>query len=245
MLDRCVDSTGRTAHTRHMLWAFVELLLGTGLRVSEAQWLQIGHLEFRSQTDRHKQSWHEGPETWEDANGLMGFKHSELPILDGAPASFRIRVASDNPGLKHADHARIVIPAHYYSEVLFHHLYYLSAKVDELTGTRTEDPLGLPPQQYLFINLDGSRTKSFANGFRSLMNAAKSARYPDGLLRYEGKARSLTSLRHTYASKQIEAGATANGLGFLADNMGTSAEMLRKHYGQVLHELKADDLQLY
>lgn len=55
---------------------------------------------------------------------------------------------------------------------------------------------------------------------------------------------SLSCIRHTYASKQIEVGATRNGLGLLADNMGTSQEMLRKHYSQELHELNAADLQM-
>lgn len=183
-------------------------------------------------------------ETWDD-DGLVGVKYSALPMEDGKLMGFRVRVASDNPGLKDIDHARLVIPAYYYSEVLYHHLAYLAGHIEQITGQSVEDPLELPAEQFLFVNYDGSRTKSFRNGFGSLLDSSKSSKYPDGLRMRDGKTRPLTSLRHTYASKQIEAGATANGLGFLADNMGTSTDMLRKHYAQVLNELKADDLQRY
>jgi integrase len=242
--EQCVMSSGRTAHCRMMLWAFIELMLGTGIRVSEAYWLQAKHLEFRPISDIRQAQYDNAPETWED-DGLVGFKYSALPTQDGKLMSFRVRVAPDNPGLKDVDHARLVIPTYYYSEVLYQHLAYLAGHIEKITGQIVEDPLELPPEQFLFVNYDGSRTKSFRNGFESLLDSSKSNKYPRGLRMRDGKTRPLTSLRHTYASKQIEAGATANGLGFLADNMGTSTEMLRKHYAQVLNELKADDLQKY
>jgi len=242
--EQCVMSTGRTAHCRMMLWAFIELMLGTGIRVSEAYWLQAKHLEFRPISDIRQEEYDSAPETWED-EGLLAFKYLALPTQDGKLMGFRVRVAADNPGLKDIDHARLVIPAFYYSEVLYQHLAYLAGHIEKITGQTVEDPLELPPEQFLFVNYDGSRTKSLRNGFQSLLDSSNSSKYPKGLRMREGKTRPLTSLRHTYASKQIEAGATANGLGFLADNMGTSTEMLRKHYAQVLNELKADDLQKY
>jgi len=62
------------------------------------------------------------------------------------------------------------------------------------------------------------------------------------LLYHDGKKRSLTSLRHTYASERIEA-RTAD-LKSIADNMGTTVEMLYKHYSQEIRELRAADLQV-
>lgn len=102
-----------------------------------------------------------------------------------------------------------------------------------------------PADFFLFPRPDGERIQSIRGGFESLLNAAISPEFPNGLKLKDGKNRTLTSIRHTYASKQIEAGATKNGLGFLADNMGTSTEMIRKHYGQALRELRVDDLQNY
>jgi hypothetical protein len=63
-----------------------------------------------------------------------------------------------------------------------------------------------------------------------------------GLLYHDGKKRSLTSLRHTYASERIEA--RAADLKPIADNMGTTIEMLNKHYAQEIRELRAADLQV-
>lgn len=59
--EQCVASSGRTAHCRMMLWAFIELILGTGIRVSEAHWLQAKHLEFRPLSDVQQEEWDKGP----------------------------------------------------------------------------------------------------------------------------------------------------------------------------------------
>ncbi|GAB5447931.1 MAG: hypothetical protein Gyms2KO_28040 [Gymnodinialimonas sp.] len=158
---------------------------------------------------------------------------------------FRIRVGTDNPGLKHPDHSRVVIPTLTYSEALIQQLGFVQQRLHELGMVNDEAPLKLPQDRYVFIKYDGSRAASYSKGFNSLLDRSKSPEFPGGLRMREGRNRPLTSLRHTYASKQIEAGATRNGLGFLADNMGTTPEMLRKHYAQVLQELNADDLQNY
>ena len=63
-----------------------------------------------------------------------------------------------------------------------------------------------------------------------------------GLLYHDGRKRSLTSLRHTYASERIEA--RAADLKSIADNMGTTVDMLHKHYSQEIRELRASDLQV-
>lgn len=74
--------------------------------------------------------------------------------------------------------------------------------------------------------------------------ASRSDEYPNGFTHIDGEKISLSCIRfHTYASKQIEAGASKNGLGLLADNMGTSIDMIRRHYAQELRELRAADLQ--
>jgi hypothetical protein len=62
------------------------------------------------------------------------------------------------------------------------------------------------------------------------------------LLYHNGKRRSLTSIRHTYASERIEA--QKADLKSIADNMGTTIDMLNKHYAQEIRELRAADLQV-
>lgn len=101
----------------------------------------------------------------------------------------------------------------------------------------------LPPDQHLFIDQDCNKVNSLGKGFAGLLKSCVSDIFPDGLKNVDGESYSLSCFRPTYASQQIEAGATANGLGFLADNMGTSPEMIRKHYGQIINELHAQELQ--
>jgi len=128
-----------------------------------------------------------------------------------------------------------------FSEVFIHHLSFLAA---EVVGCKPTQWQKLPKEQNLFCHPNGRKVVSLRNGFESLMADAKSDEYPDGLKMIGGKSHTLSSFRHTYASLQIESGATSNGLGFLAANMGTSEEMLRKHYAQILHELRSDELQM-
>jgi integrase len=87
----------------------------------------------------------------------------------------------------------------------------------------------------VFCHPDGRRIKSFDHGFDEVLDALN-------LSHYNGKRRSLTSIRHTYASERIEA--RKADLKAIADNMGTTVEILKKHYDQELRELRAADLQV-
>jgi hypothetical protein len=98
-----------------------------------------------------------------------------------------------------------------------------------------ERPDQLPPDVWLFSHLDGRRIKSFDNGFDDVLKGL-------GFLYHNGKKRSLTSIRHTYASERIEVRKAE--LKAIADNMGTTLEMLYRHYSQEIRELRAADLQV-
>jgi integrase len=233
------------AYQRHLLYYYVMFLFGTGIRVSEANWLQIKHLELLPATEKHQSEWESLPSLQEVTEEDQAIRASLLPLVNGKLQRFRIHIAADNPGLKQRTHARDVIPTKMTSEhigLLIDFIYYnLPSKL--LKGANS--PFMLPGDVYLFPQKDGSRTKSFYRSFEAALRAAKSPTYPNGLTYRDGSKRSLSSIRHTYASLQIEAGATRNGIGVLADNMGTSTEMIRRHYGQALKETRAEDLQLY
>lgn len=237
-IERCVMATGHTRFYRHVLWGLLELLYGTGLRVSEAMWLQRRHLVLYPVTEKNQKSWDEGPDEWENEDGTLGFAATSFPVIDGKLMELRVVVSPDNQGLKQADHARTVIPTRNFSEVFAHHMGFIS---EQLHGFG--DWFSMPDDQFLFPKPDGERIGSMRRAFEKLLAASVSSESPNGLKLKDGRPRTLGSIRHTYASKQIETGATRDGLGFLADNMGTSTEMIRKHYGQVLRELRADDLQ--
>jgi integrase len=233
------------AYQRHLLYYYVMFLFETGIRVSEANWLQVKHLELLPATEQHRREWDSLPSLEEVTDEDQAIRASLLPLVNGKLQRFRIHVAEDNPALKQRIHARDVIPTKMASErigLLLDFLYHnLPGKILRGAGSA----FALPGDLYLFPQKDGSRTKSFYRSFEAALRAAKSATYPTGLTYRDGSKRSLSSIRHTYASLQIEAGATRNGIGTLADNMGTSTEMIRRHYGQALKETRADDLQLY
>jgi hypothetical protein len=56
-------------------------------------------------------------------------------------------------------------------------------------------PDQLPPDIWLFCHPDGKRIKSFENGFDKVVSDV-------GLLHHDGRKRSLTSIRHSYASRE-------------------------------------------
>ena len=86
----------------------------------------------------------------------------------------------------------------------------------------------------LFANKGGDDIHTFEVGFRNLMTAANldTDRH--------GNARTLYSLRHTYATFRLLYGGTDVYL--LSRNMGTSVNMIEQHYGHVSTTLAADKL---
>ncbi len=83
--------------------------------------------------------------------------------------------------------------------------------------------IGATPEkdEFVFCHSNGNAVGSFKKGFTQILTANH--------LRtdMEGNNRTLYSLRHTYATFRIEEGAPHY---LIAQNMGTSIEMLEKHY---------------
>lgn len=81
------------------------------------------------------------------------------------------------------------------------------------------------PDDYVFVRRDGEPILRFTNGFNALLEAANLTR--DNY----GDKRTPYSLRHTYATFALIEGRVS--VYTLAVNMGTSVEMIEKHYGHV------------
>lgn len=230
----------KSAWSRKMLNLFCHFLHGTGIRVSEAMYLQIRDIVRVPEGEEAGKAYAAllSASYLRDGSPHLGPDEREETIrkIVAARTEFRIEIRPDNPGLKQPIHARRVIPLPYMQEVIQVLLMHL---VRGLTPTAKGDARGirdLPRELWLWCDPSGRRIHSFSRGFDALLTDTQ-------LLTRDAKKRSLTSIRHTYASERIEAGATAAGLTMLAVNMGTSTEMLRKHYAQVLHELDAASLQ--
>jgi len=222
---------------RIMLFYFVITLHGTGLRVAEATRLQVKHLkrvpENAARSDAYRSQ-------LELAVG-RGDKHlSKLDrgkMIDDAVSKlyeYRVLVEADNQ-LKHYTHRRTVVPL---IEMTSHFdqlqtILVLNLPAEIIGDIERADHL--PPDVWLFSHLDGRRIKSFDNGFDEVLKSL-------GFLYHNGKKRSLTSIRHTYASERIEVRKAE--LKAIADNMGTTLEMLYRHYSQEIRELRAADLQI-
>ena len=222
---------------RIMLFFFVRTLHGTGLRVAEAMRLKVKHLRRVAEDAARQEAYRK------EIQLAVGREDKNLSELDSAKIitdalsqlyQYRVLVTSDNQ-LKHYSHERNVIPLIEMTTYFDQLLSILLANLPEniIGGAKQSDQL--PPDIWLFCHPDGTRIKSFDNGFDEVLADLRS-------LHHDGKKRSLTSLRHTYASERIEA-RTAD-LKSIADNMGTTVEMLYKHYAQEIRELRAADLQV-
>ncbi|MEI8394530.1 MAG: hypothetical protein WCF85_07335 [Rhodospirillaceae bacterium] len=85
----------------------------------------------------------------------------------------------------------------------------------------------------IFVDYDGSDLKSLSRGFSALLKEA------DLYLDERGKMRDAYCLRHFYATERLLAGV---GIYTLAENMGTSVQMIERHYGHLKPEQAAIEL---
>src|SRR6516225_8622487 len=222
---------------RIMLLYFVMTLHGTGLRVAEAMRLKVKHLRCVAEDAARQEAYQK------QLTLAVGREDKNLSELDRTKVmqdalsqlyQYRVLVRSDNQ-LKHYTHERNVIPLIEMTTYLDQLLSILLMNLPERMIGDAKRPDQLPPDIWLFCHPDGKRIKSFDNGFDEVLSDL-------GLLYHDGRKRSLTSLRHTYASERIEA--RAADLKSIADNMGTTVDMLHKHYSQEICELRASDLQV-
>jgi len=91
-----------------------------------------------------------------------------------------------------------------------------------------------PPQdEYVFCHRTGEPILKMSKGFDSLL------KYCDLTYDNKGNKRTLYSLRHFYATQRLSEEVSPY---LLASNMGTSVEMLERHYGQIVNQLVAKEI---
>lgn len=95
--------------------------------------------------------------------------------------------------------------------------------------------LGVSPKltEHVFVHPDGTQIKSMKRSFYSLLDFAGVPR------ERHGKPRTMYSLRHFYATQRLSNEVSPF---LLATQMGTSVEMLEKHYGHVVTSSLAKQL---
>lgn len=224
---------------RGMLFFFVMTLHGTGLRVAEAMRLKVKHLRRVPENAARLEEYRRESELKALANESEASRERRRRITNNViedAYDYRVIVTSDNQ-LKHYSHQRNVVPTLDMRGRFDQHLIILGTNfLDNFYGWDVRAGLErLPPDMWLFCHQDGARIKSFSHGFDEVLEECD-------LLYRDGKRRSLTSLRHTYASERIES--RGADLKTIADNMGTTIDMLNKHYAQEIRELRAADLQV-
>ena len=106
--------------------------------------------------------------------------------------------------------------------------------VKRLYDLRKQELNDNPPyDSFVICNRDGSPIGSLKKGFESLL------RFCDLEFSSKGEKRTLYSLRHFYATQRLSEEVSPY---LLARNMGTSVEMLERHYGQVVNDLVAAEI---
>jgi integrase len=103
----------------------------------------------------------------------------------------------------------------------------LEIRKKELGGKKPKE------NDFIFCNRDGLPIGSFKTSFNRLIDEAEVACDSHGV------RRSIYSLRHTYATFRLQEGVHQF---ILAKNMGTSTEMLEKHYGHTSNVASAAEL---
>lgn len=100
-----------------------------------------------------------------------------------------------------------------------------------------EDEQGKPPKPNdpVLFNRDGTPKNRPQKKLRDTLRAL------DLLHDHDDKARTFLSFRHFYASELLMGGNTVHDV---AANMGTSVQMIEKHYGHINLERNAEKLQL-
>lgn len=112
----------------------------------------------------------------------------------------------------------------------FKRLYDL--RIEELTTPENENTK-IDPNSLVFCHRDGTKIGSFKKSFRTLIR--KAGVEFDG----RGQARTIYSLRHTYATTSLQHSVNHYAL---AKNMGTSVAMLENFYGHTSNIASADEL---
>jgi integrase len=107
---------------------------------------------------------------------------------------------------------------------------YLKRIYDLRKHELNDDP---PHDNYVFCHKDGKPIGSFKKGFDSLLN------YCGLVLDAVGKKRTLYSLRHFYATMRLSEAVSPY---LLAQQMGTSIQMLERFYGHVVTRLIATQI---
>jgi integrase len=87
--------------------------------------------------------------------------------------------------------------------------------------------------EFVFCNRDGSKIVSFKKGFEAFLKKYNLH------INSDGDRHTLYSLRHTYATFRLSSGVDIYAL---ALNMGTSVEMIEKHYGHLTNKGNASEL---
>ena len=106
------------------------------------------------------------------------------------------------------------------------HVEFDGMTLDELVASKSE--------QYVFRMRNGKRPYNFVNAFGDAVREA-------GMLTNgrDDDKRSLYSLRHYYATERLYENMTEEKL---AEQMGTSPEMIRRHYGHIKPHMYAEEL---
>ena len=113
-------------------------------------------------------------------------------------------------------------------------LTYLNRLKERQIASAKKNGRTLCESDFVFSNEKGIPIKSFRKSFLGLLDAA-------GLtIDNQGKKRCIYSLRHTYATfREVYGNVEVHEL---AQNMGTSVQMIEKHYGHMKPEQVAERL---
>ena len=135
---------------------------------------------------------------------------------------------------KGGDRERYLIPldgvGEYINELIE---YQLTLKNKDLPPEQQLENIDWDDPTPIFYEYRGREIDSFSRGFANLMKEAEL--YIDD----KGKKRDSYFLRHYYATERLLSGVS---IYTLAENMGTSVQIIQSHYGHLRPEMAANEL---
>lgn len=183
-------------------------------------------IEYIYGSDRHYDQWHRACSAYFTIFMLFsGLRPKEAKLVKWQD----LKLFYDNDGVQ-----QLLIVVHPETKTKGRETVPLTQTIALLKEWRSDWARHKAPNDYVFGNWEGEYFVAHGRGISKLLKSL-------GIYRdtQTNRPRSAYSFRHTYATHRL-----LNGVDVykLAKNMGTSVEMIEKHYGKVTNQMNAIEL---
>ena len=213
-------STVASQWYREMVYNFVLVMCNTGMRPPEAKnlrWRDVTISAIRKETKGK-----------ENRNAELALGRNDLKRIE---ATLKVQNGGDVRAVANAEEERKIVILNVQGKDKFRRLVAPSNVAEYLERIRAIAKV-TGPEDYVFTTIKGKQAQSlYASLVKDLLVDANLLKGP------LGTDRSTYCFRHTYATLRLSEGVDVY---LLAEQMGTSVQMIEKHYGHINPVKNAD-----